>query len=255
MKLSIVHKICLTGLLLALTIICTRLLSIQNIPIIPFVRISFGPALIIFSSLLLGPLCGAIVGAGSDILGIVLFPNSLGYGINPFFTIVYGLLGIFPWVIYYFVKNIKNKKITAISMFSFMLALWVFILVFLMSHDQISVMGKEYIFEVWHKWLIIGLSFALSIATGLAIYFTNKMMKKKFNDDDIKTYSIAICCLICEVILMLILNSIVKTFVYEVDFLFVFFAQAVVFFIDVPLNTFVATYLLLLTKRLVRRRV
>lgn len=255
MKLSIVHKICLTGLLLALTIICTRLLSIQNIPIIPFVRISFGPALIIFSSLLLGPLCGAIVGAGSDILGIVLFPNSLGYGINPFFTIVYGLLGIFPWVIYYFVKNIKNKKITAISMFSFMLALWVFILVFLMSHDQISVMGKEYIFEVWHKWLIIGLSFALSIATGLAIYFTNKMMEKKFNDDDIKTYSIAICCLICEVILMLILNSIVKTFVYEVDFLFVFFAQAVVFFIDVPLNTFVATYLLLLTKRLVRRRV
>lgn len=255
MKLSIVHKICLTGLLLALTIICTRLLSIQNIPIIPFVRISFGPALIIFSSLLLGPLCGAIVGAGSDILGIVLFPNSLGYGINPFFTIVYGLLGIFPWVIYYFVKNIKNKKITAISMFSFMFALWVFILVFLMSHDQISVMGKEYIFEVWHKWLIIGLSFALSIATGLAIYFTNKMMEKKFNDDDIKTYSIAICCLICEVILMLILNSIVKTFVYEVDFLFVFFAQAVVFFIDVPLNTFVATYLLLLTKRLVRRRV
>lgn len=255
MKLSIVHKICLTGLLLALTIICTRLLSIQNIPIIPFVRISFGPALIIFSSLLLGPLCGAIVGAGSDILGIVLFPNSLGYGINPFFTIVYGLLGIFPWVIYYFVKNIKNKKITAISMFSFMFALWVFILVFLMSHDQISVMGKEYIFEVWHKWLIIGLSFALSIATGLAIYFTNKMMERKFNDDDIKTYSIAICCLICEVILMLILNSIVKTFVYEVDFLFVFFAQAVVFFIDVPLNTFVATYLLLLTKRLVRRRV
>lgn len=255
MKLSIVHKICLTGLLLALTIICTRLLSIQNIPIIPFVRISFGPALIIFSSLLLGPLCGAIVGAGSDILGIVLFPNSLGYGINPFFTIVYGLLGIFPWVIYYFVKNIKNKKITAISMFSFMFALWVFILVFLMSHDQISVIGKEYIFEVWHKWLIIGLSFALSIATGLAIYFTNKMMERKFNDDDIKTYSIAICCLICEVILMLILNSIVKTFVYEVDFLFVFFAQAVVFFIDVPLNTFVATYLLLLTKRLVRRRV
>ena len=254
MKLSIVHKICLTGLLLALTIICTRLLSIQNIPIIPFVRISFGPALIMFSSLLLGPLCGAVVGAGSDILGIVLFPNSLGYGINPFFTVVYGLLGILPWVIYYLVKNIKNNKITAIFMFFFMFALWIFVFVFLLTHDQISVMGKEYIFELWHKWLIIGLSFVLSILTSVAIYFTNKMMERKFGDEDIKTYSVAICCLICEVILMLILNSIVKMFVFEVDFLFVFFAQAVVFFIDVPLNTFVVTYLLLLTKKLVRRR-
>lgn len=254
MKLSIVHKICLTGLLLALTIIFTRILSIQNIPVIPFVRISLGPSLIVFSSILLGPLCGAVVGAGSDILGIVLFPNALGYGINPLFTLVYGLLGILPWVFYYFLRNIKNIKISSISLFTSMFLLWVFVLVFLLLNDKMVLFGKEYIFEVWQKWLIISISLVLFVGTCIAIYFTDKMMVKKFGDDNVQTYNIALCCLISEIIVMLILNSIIKSAYFGVDFLFVFFGQAVVFFIDIPLNTFIATYLMLLSNRLLNRR-
>lgn len=254
MKLTVVHRICLTALLLALTIIFTRLLAIQNIPVIPFVRISLGPALIILSSILLGPLCGAVVGAGSDILGIVLFPNALGYGINPIFTAIYGLLGILPWVFYYFLKSVKNSKISAISLFSCMIALWVFVLIFLLLNNSVTLFGKVYSFEVWQKCLIIVLSFLLSIGTCVAVHFTNRMMNRKFGEDDVKTYNVSICCLLVEVIVMLILNSIAKAFFFEVDFLFVFFASAVVFFIDVPLNTFVVTYLLLLSKRLIRRR-
>lgn len=254
MKLSLVHKICFTGLLLALTIICTRILSIQNIPVIPFVRISIGPSLIILSSLLLGPLCGAVVGAGSDMLGIVLFPNSLGYSINPFFTIVYGLLGVLPWVCYFLLKNVKKPRISGIFMFFSMILLSVFVLVFLLLNNSITLFGKEYIFEVWHKVLMITLSFVLTIGTCIAIYFTNKMMEKKFGEENVNTYNIGLVCLIAEVSLMLILNSIVKCVFFEVDFLFVFFAQAVVFFIDIPLNTFIVAYLMLLSKRVLLKR-
>ena len=76
MKISQVQKITLSALFLALIIILTRITPLQNIPVIPWIRISLGPALIIFSSLILGPIYGAIVGALSDILGIVLFPNA-----------------------------------------------------------------------------------------------------------------------------------------------------------------------------------
>ena len=62
MKLDTVQKITLSGIFLALVIIFTRFLAIQYIPVIPFVRISLGPALIIFSSLLLGPVYGGIIG-------------------------------------------------------------------------------------------------------------------------------------------------------------------------------------------------
>ena len=88
-KIDSVQRIAIGGLLLALIIIFTRFLSFQNIPLIPFVRISIGPALIIFASLLLGPIYGGIIGGLSDILGILLVPNALGYSINPFFTLIY----------------------------------------------------------------------------------------------------------------------------------------------------------------------
>lgn len=255
MKLSIVHRICFTGLLLALTIIFTRLLSIQNIPVIPFVRISLGPALIILSSIALGPLCGAIVGAGSDILGIVLFPNSLGFSINPFFTIVYGVLGILPWLLFYLLKRIKKPQISAICLFSMMLLMWVFVLVFLLTHESVTLFSKQYDFEVWQKWLIISLSLVLTVGTVFAVYFTNRFIKNKFGDEENQTYSISLTCLICEVLVMLIFNSIVKTIFFEVDFLFVFFSQAVVFFINIPLNTFIVTYLLLIFKNISAHRV
>ena len=110
MKNSPVFKICFSGLLLALIIIFTRFLSLQNIPVLPFVRISFGPGLIIFASLFLGPIYGGAIGGLSDILGIVLVPSALGYGINPWFTLVYTLLGVLPWCLLKLFNIIKNKS-------------------------------------------------------------------------------------------------------------------------------------------------
>ena len=52
---------------------------------------------------------------------------------------------------------------------------------------------------------------------------------------------------------MLILGSIIKTFFFELDFLFIFFSQAVVLFINIPLNTLVVSYLLNLFDKLYNR--
>lgn len=251
MKNNVVRQITLSALILALTIICTRVLSIQNIPIVPFVRISIGPALIIFASIFLGPVSGIIVGAASDILGIVLFPNALGYSINPLFTVVYGLLGLCPFFIFKGAKMLKKNSINFCIISAILGSLCIFTTIFMLLNNSIVLFGKTYEFLAWHKALIISLSWVLSIASVLVIYFIDKHLKKKYGEDIADVYPIAVACILSELFVMLILNSIVKVMFFEVDFLFVFFSQAVVFFIDLPLNTFVVSLLGVLYKKVV----
>lgn len=248
---NIVRQITLSALILALTIICTRLLSIQNIPIVPFVRISIGPALIIFASIFLGPVSGLIVGAASDILGIVLFPNALGYAINPLFTVVYGLFGLLPYFIFKAVKLIKKNSINFAIITAILGYLFIFVTIFIFLNSEIVLFKKTYTFLLWHKFLISGLSLLLSIGTILAVFYTNKSLEKKYGEDEVHTYPIAVAVIIDELLVMLILNSIVKTLYFEVDFLFIFFSQAIVFFINIPLNTFVVALLGTLYKKVV----
>lgn len=251
MKISQVQKITLAALLLALTIILTRITPLQNFPLIPWVRISLGPALIIFSSILLGPLYGAIVGAGSDILGIVLFPNSLGYAINPLFTLVYGLLGVLPWILYILIKRINNRFVPIITFLASSVLLYALLVIFIFLVPSIF---ENYSFENWHRILIVSIAFVLLVATVISIFFINKFYKKRYGEI-FSPYKIAFVCLISEILVMLLLNSLVKTITFEVNYWVIFFAQLVVFFIDVPLNTFVVEGLLLITQRLNNRRV
>ena len=251
MKISQVQKITLSALLLALTIILTRITPLQNFPLIPWVRISLGPALIIFSSILLGPLYGAIVGAGSDILGIVLFPNSLGYAINPLFTLVYGLLGVLPWILYILVKRIKNKYVPIITFLGASVLVYAALVIFIFLVPTIF---DNYSFELWHRILIVSIAFVLMIGTVISIFFINKFYQKRYGEI-FSPYKIAFVCLISEILVMLFLNSLVKTVTFEVNYWVIFFAQLVVFFIDVPLNTFVVEGLLLITQKINYKRI
>ena len=73
-NIPVIQKICLTGLFIALSMILQKVIAVNYIAAFPFVRLSFGgPALIIFASILLGPIYGALVGMGSDVLGYVAF--------------------------------------------------------------------------------------------------------------------------------------------------------------------------------------
>lgn len=252
MKLDYVQKITLSGILLALVIIFTRFLAIQYIPLLPFIRISIGPALIIFSSILLGPLFGGLIGGLSDLLGILLVPNPQGFMINPFIILLYTLLGVLPYFLFKLIKKIKSQKKLSLLFYVTLFIIWLFILFFLIFNHSITLYGKIYEFNSLTKGLIISLSFVLLILMSLGIYFINKYIKKKERHQTSLqlTYHIAFISLISEVGLMLILGSIIKTFLFELDFLFIFFSQAVVLFINVPLNTFIVSYLLQLFDRL-----
>lgn len=252
-KLSHIQRITLGGLFLALIIILTRFLSFQNIPLIPFVRISIGPSLIIFGSLIFGPIYGGIIGGLSDILGIVLVPNALGYGINPWFTVIYTLLGVFPWCVYKLIKLIKNEKILYILSVSLMASLAVFLTVFLGIVSDFTLFGKDYHLDWWVKLIIVASAFVLTILTSIGLLLINKFMKKKYDTGLISIYQISFVSIASQLVVLLILNSIVKTVFFGTDYLIIFFSQAVVFFINVILDTFIISLLSILVNKFFRK--
>ena len=93
-NLTVIQKICLSGLFMALIVILQKVVAINYLAFAPFVRVSFGgPALIIFASVLLGPVYGALIGAGSDLLGYLIFDPRM-YPPYLQITAIYTVLGL-----------------------------------------------------------------------------------------------------------------------------------------------------------------
>ncbi len=81
------RRLAVMAMLLALSVIATRLLSIQT----PLIRIGFGGVPIMLAGLIFGPLAGFVVGVLADLVGFFGFPAGFGY--FPGFTLSSGLVG------------------------------------------------------------------------------------------------------------------------------------------------------------------
>ncbi|HBN00322.1 MAG TPA: hypothetical protein DD384_03710 [Firmicutes bacterium] len=100
-----IEKITLAATLLAIAIVLGTITKTIRIPHLSFLSFSFTPAIVIFSSLCLGPLYGALVGGLSDLIPAFLYPTG---AYNFLLTIVFVLLGIFPWFLEKLTKRIRS---------------------------------------------------------------------------------------------------------------------------------------------------
>jgi riboflavin transporter len=103
MNRKIVYGIVLSGLLIALSIVLTRVFSADLlIAGVPASRLSIGFVPIILAGIMLGPGWGAAVGAIADVLGFFL----LAKGVYFFpITVTSALAGVLPWLIYHFLSK------------------------------------------------------------------------------------------------------------------------------------------------------
>jgi riboflavin transporter len=95
------YKIVLSGILVALSIVLTRLLSIN---IDQYIRISFGFVPIILAGIVLGPYFGFAVGGLADFLGCLLF----GVAPYPLITLTSALVGLISWLIYRLMRKTRE---------------------------------------------------------------------------------------------------------------------------------------------------
>ena len=249
-KLSLVQKICLAGLFIPLVALFQKIFAINYISVIPFVRLSFGgAALIIFSSILLGPWFGMLVGAMSDLVGFFAFDPKM-FGVMPFFqiTAIYALLGFGSYYVFKLVSLLKSKKMMfAIEIISFAVIL-VAITLFVCLTNSITLYGVEYEFTTLHRILIPVMLFILLGLLVLIIFLINRYFTK--TEADVNVYNVSFSCFILEVVVMLIFGTIMKTWAFSsTTFLAIFISQLAVLFFNVPLNTFLLSYIINLSRR------
>lgn len=253
--LTIVQKICLAGIFIPLVAIFQKVFAINYIFIVPFVRISFGgAALIMVASILLGPWFGLLVGAMSDIVGFFIFDPKM-FGAMPFFqiTAIYGLLGFSSYYVFQLIFKIKDTKKLLIIELGTMLAITLGVTLFLLLNNSIQLYGVVYEFDTLQRVLIPILTLTLQGLLFTIVFFIDKHFKKK--GIEVSTYHVSFSAFILEVTVMLIFGTIMKTWAFSsTTFLAIFFTQLLVLFINVPLNTFLISYIMNISNKILRTR-
>ena len=244
--LTIVQKIALAGIFIVLVALFQKVFAINYIPVLPFVRISFGgPALIIFSSILLGPWFGLLVGAASDIIGFYIFDPKL-MGTAPFFqiTFIYALLGFASWFIYKLVTLIKSEKLMLIIESSFFLVLLTGVTLFSALYYGVNLSIAE-------RTIIPVVSLTLLSLTLITQIFLTKYFKKK--EMEVSPIHVGFASFIIEITIMLAFGVAMKTWAFSsASFLLILVSQVIVTFFNIPLNTFLVSYIMYLSKRLIK---
>ena len=249
-----VQRICITGLFIALVMVLQKILAINYIPIIPFLRISLGgPALIIFSSIFLGPVYGLFVGVASDILGYFLLdPKMLGY--FPQISAIYGVLGLLSFFVFVLFKLVKSEKLMLIIEGGTFGAILIGLIVFFACSNNLHLYSSTYTLQLWQKILIPSLLAVLFAA----LFVSTLLLKKHFEKEElpISPVTISFSCFVIEVLVMVVFGSLMKGWAFGFNtYPMILICQLVVLFVNVPLNTWLITLFLKLTKRFYKNNV
>lgn len=225
-NISPIQKICLTGLFIALAVICQKVMAVNYIPALPFVRVSFcGPALIIFASIILGPFYGMVVGAASDLLGYLIFDPRT----NPMFiqiTLIYAVLGFASYFVFCLVRSITNRKLMLGIEIGTLFLIWGVTTVFLTTNAKVDLVFKIIVP------IISGLLFI-----GLILF--SVLFKGKEDNPFISPLHICFASFVCDFFFLLWFGSLMKAWAFGFNiFITIFLCQALVMFVNVVLDTF-----------------
>ena len=252
-SLSVVQKICLAGLFIALVTICQKVLAINYIAVVPFVRISFGgTALLFFASFFLGPWFGLLIGVASDLLGYLIFdPKTMGF--FPQITLIYALFG---FIAYFVVKGcslIKSKRMMQVIEYGVFTLIFMGITLFVCLNNEVQLYGSTYQITTLAKILIpIILFVLLAVLVVFTILIDKK--RKKYKGEILNVYQLSFACFILDIGVLVLFGSIMKGWAFGFQtYIVILFSQLIVSFINIPLNTFLVSYIMFLTRRYINK--
>lgn len=243
-KISLTSKICLAAIFMVLATICQKVLAVNYIPIIPFLRISLGgPAIIIFSSILLGPWFGLLVGAGSDVLGYFIFdPKNNAF--FPQITAIYALLGFSSFFIFLLVKKVFGEKIIKIVFPTFVTLAFIAVCLVIWLVPELHLYGGTYTLVLWQK---ITITASLLVLSAILLVFIILYAKK---NQQVNVYKIAFSLFLIEVLIMVIFGTLMKGLAFGfATYPMILLCQIIVLFVNIPLNTVLITLLTNIIKK------
>ncbi|NLI94831.1 MAG: hypothetical protein GX350_03355 [Erysipelotrichaceae bacterium] len=242
-----IRRISTAALLIAFTVIMTRLFVIDA----GFARISLGAVPVMLSSIILGPIYGAVVGISADILG-----NGIKFGFGstlPWPIISAFINGVLPWLIFKGLRKIKHQKSKIPLIVYFFFIVWLLISLIVWINPSITVPygsgeSREIIFTTqWKVLLPLGL-FVLLFTLFIIVYFINKYFKSRpiQNEDSPTPYEVALFVFITSFIVRVVWTPIWKAFtIYSSHgYLAILALDSIIFIILYPFISFFVSFLL-----------
>lgn len=233
-NLTVIQKICLSGLFIALVVILQKVVAINYLAFAPFVRISFGgPALIIFASILLGPVYGALIGMGSDLLGYLIFDPRM-YPPYLQITAIYTALGFVSYYVFSIVFSIKNRKVLAMIEIIVLAVIWALTSMFVILNNQITLFSSTYDVPLLSKILVPSILGTMFI--GIILF--SILYKPKDDSPYMSPLHICFASFICDLFVIVLFGSVMKAWAFGfATFLAIIICQAMVMFVNVTLDT------------------
>ncbi|MCQ2752769.1 MAG: ECF transporter S component [Bacilli bacterium] len=254
-KMSVLQRMVLTALMLALYTVATRFVMV---PVTPYVRLSAGIAILIFSSIMLGPIAGAVIGVAGDLLGAVIMPYMGNVVINPFMTISYGLMGATPALIMILFRKFKKKDlIYSILFFTLLTVIVISLTIYMSIAPSITLFDHEFTINLVARILVPIIALIIMSLFGVFTYFLNKRFKKRREElpNLPSPYQVSFIVVVVEVVFTLFINVFAKMWLMEVkNFEIIFFPSLFLAFIYIPANTVIVTYLCFLASKTIKIR-
>lgn len=254
-KLTVLQRMTLTALMMSLYMVATRFVMV---PVTDYVRLSAGVAILIFSSIMLGPISGAVIGVAGDLLGALMVPYLANTNINPFMVISYGCMGAVPGLIMMLFRKIKGKDlIYSILFFALLAVIVISLTVYMATADEIEMFKHTFTIHLAGRIVVPIVAFILMGLMGLFTYLLNKRFKKRREEypNLPSPYQISFIVVVIEVAFTLFINVFAKMWMMDIkDFSVIFFPSLFIAFIYLPVNTLIVTYLSFLAVKVVRVR-
>lgn len=255
-QLSPTQKITFAAMLLALSVIMTFIAKTIPMGAFYYLRFSLTPSLIIYTSLTLGPLYGAIVGLFSDLLPALAYPQG---SYNFLISIVYILLGVLPWCL---AKLTKRFRSALHKPYAFYVALAIIFIIICSLFYGTELLDESFgANAVWAKPTILAVVFVLDIGLCVGLYFTNKYYQKRIleNPDVPSPNETALIALVSEVVLMDVLKALAFFLWYNflanetfpLSYWFVFSMLIMGSPVNILIIVFADSWMLIFTKRFI----
>lgn len=219
-KMDILYKISYSALFIALGIILSRFLSISNMFGLPFLKISFAPSVVMFSSFYLGPIFGFVVGTAVDVLGALIYPIG---PFNPLYTIAASLTGLIPYLAYKTINFTKLENKFPFILTFILCALNIFVITFMATNDVIYSESGKKVYELypWIKWSLTSTFVVLSTVFLIAtIYIRKRFEERKFNKY-YNSYIIASSVYVTYFLFKIPVGSLVQSLLLNYDFMII----------------------------------
>lgn len=240
---AIIRQITLTGMLIAMGIVLERFLAI---PIGATNRIAFGTAIVVVSSLIVGPFYGAIVGASVDILGFMI-SNLNGGAYTPFVTIGYLVLGFLPYFLVELFKLLRHVPFKPFIFYGTLSALFIYGVSYAYTHDSFLFRNGATLVTVtidgWYR-IVAPLVF---IAVFAAFAWFLQQLNRQFNRRTLLVSApnpseITIALFVTDILVNILWGAVWRSIYFGSDVLAFFFIQTGFFIIGFPIKALLVNY-------------